>query len=86
MRFLALSWLFVLAASGQQYDLVIQGGRVIGSSDAKGAYPQADPHKPENMAATIYQSLGLPETAAWLDEVDRPHHIYHANPIRGLFA
>ena len=29
MRFLALSWLFVLAASGQQYDLVIQGGRVI---------------------------------------------------------
>jgi hypothetical protein len=36
------------------------------------------------MAATIYQALGIPDTAAWLDESDRPHHIYHGSPIRGL--
>jgi hypothetical protein len=62
----------------------IQGGHVVGSSDKNGAYPESDPQKPENMAATIYQSLGLPQTAAWLDEVDRPHHIYHGSPILGL--
>ena len=36
------------------------------------------------MAATIYSSLGIPATAAWLDHQDRPHHIYEAEPIAGL--
>ena len=62
----------------------VQGGRVIGSSDKVGGYPVNDPQKPENMAATIYSALGIPDTAAWHDELDRPHHIYHAEPIRGL--
>ncbi len=62
----------------------IQGGRVIGSSDKIGGYPVNDPQKPENMAATIYSALGIPDTAAWHDDLDRPHHIYHAEPIRGL--
>ena len=62
----------------------VQGGRVIGSSDKIGGYPVNDPQKPENMAATIYSALGIPDTAAWHDELDRPHHIYFAEPIRGL--
>jgi hypothetical protein len=62
----------------------IQGGRVIGASDRIGGYPAADPHTPEEMAATIYHALGIPKTAAWVDESDRPHHIYHGNPIAGL--
>ena len=62
----------------------VRGGNVIGASDKQGAYPVASPQKPENMAATIYQSLGIPATAAWLDAVDRPHHIYHGEPIAGL--
>jgi hypothetical protein len=36
------------------------------------------------MAATIYQSLGLPQTIAWKDALDRPHHVYQGEPIRGL--
>ena len=36
------------------------------------------------MAATIYQALGIPKTAAWHDTEDRPHYIYHGEPIRGL--
>ena len=64
----------------------VQGGRVIGSSDKIGGYPKSDPQKPENMAATIYESLGLPKTVAWKDELDRPHHVYHAEPIGGLKA
>lgn len=62
----------------------VHGGTVIGSSDKTGGYPADSPQRPENMAATIYQALGIPATAAWRDEADRPHHIYHAEPINGL--
>jgi hypothetical protein len=62
----------------------VQGGTVIGSSDKIGAYPQSDPQKPENMAATIYQSLGLPRTVAWKDKFGKPTHIYQGEPIAGL--
>lgn len=62
----------------------INGGTVIGRSDNKGAYPANDPQKPENMAATIYRSLGIPQTAAWHDALDRPHQIYYGEPIHGL--
>jgi hypothetical protein len=60
------------------------GGTVIGSSDRIGGYPASDPQTPENMAATIYQALGIPATAAWHDEADRPHNIYYGEPIAGL--
>jgi uncharacterized protein (DUF1501 family) len=62
----------------------LKGGMVVGSSDAIGAYPQADPQTPENMAATIYQALGLPPTIVWNDSLNRPHHVYHGEPIAGL--
>jgi hypothetical protein len=64
----------------------VQGGNVIGSSDKIGAYPVDDPQKPENMAATIYRALGIPPTAAWYDELERPHAIYHGTPIPGLLS
>ena len=60
----------------------IKGGVVVGTSDKNGAYPASDAQLPENLAATIYHALGIPDTAAWKDEVDRPHHIYHGEPIR----
>jgi hypothetical protein len=62
----------------------VKGGNVIGSSDKLGGYPKSDPFRPEHMAATIYESLGLPRTLAWHDELDQPHHVYHADPIVGL--
>jgi hypothetical protein len=61
-----------------------RGGVVIGESDKLGGYPKSDPQTPENMAATIYESLGLPRTLVWKDPLDRPHHVYHGDPIRGL--
>ena len=48
------------------------------------AIPPTDPQTPENLAATIYQALGIPALAAWHDELDRPHQVYHGDPIRGL--
>jgi uncharacterized protein (DUF1501 family) len=62
----------------------VKGGTVVGSTDKIGAYPATNPQKPENMAATIYQALGLPQTVAWHDHADRPHFIYHGDPISGL--
>lgn len=62
----------------------VQGGRVIGETDAIGAYPAVDPQRPENLAATIYEALGLPQTIAWHDDTGRPHQVYHGEPIQGL--
>ena len=52
----------------------VVGGRVVGSSDKIGGFPRSDPQTPENLAATIYQALGLPATVAWHDVQDRPHY------------
>jgi uncharacterized protein (DUF1501 family) len=62
----------------------VRGGTVVGESDAQGGYPKSDPQTPENMAATIYEALGLPRSLAWKDRLDRPHLVYHGTPILGL--
>jgi len=62
----------------------VQGGTLVGSSDKIGGHPASDPQKPENLAATIYQSLGLPQNATWQDLLDRPMPVYHGKPIAGL--
>jgi uncharacterized protein (DUF1501 family) len=62
----------------------VKGGRVVGSSDKNGAYPATDPQTPETLAATIYQSLGIPKTAHWQDAEGRPHFVYSGEPIPGL--
>ncbi|MBG85793.1 MAG: hypothetical protein CMO80_02700 [Verrucomicrobiales bacterium] len=64
----------------------VGGGRVIGASDNMGAYPDDDPQTPENLAATIYEALGIPRTMTWYDPVQRPFHVYHGEPIKGLFS
>lgn len=63
-----------------------QGGRVVGSTDRIGAFPTSDVQRPEDLAATIYSALGLPETAAWYDDARRPTHIFEGSPITGLFS
>lgn len=62
----------------------VHGGTVIGATDKIGAYPVDSPQKPENMAATIYDALGIPPTAVWHDEFERPHQIYRGQPIPAL--
>jgi hypothetical protein len=43
----------------------VVGGRVVGSSDRIGGHPASDPQMPEDLAATIYRSLGIPASSAW---------------------
>jgi len=62
----------------------VRGGNVIGSSDKHGGFPASDAQKPENLAATIFEALGLPREITWQDLGNRPHFLYEAEPIRGL--
>jgi uncharacterized protein (DUF1501 family) len=62
----------------------IRGGQVVGATDKTGGYPVSVPSSPEDMAATIYRQLGIPDTAAWHDESNRPYHIYNGTPISQL--
>ena len=62
----------------------VRGGTVVGSSDKDGGHPASSPQKPENMAATIYHALGVPATAVWHDNLERPHAIYGGEPIWAL--
>jgi hypothetical protein len=64
----------------------VQGGRVVGSTDKFGAYPDSDPQTPENFAATIYHALGIPREFIWHDPIQRPFPVYNGEPIHGLFS
>ena len=62
----------------------VRGGTVIGATDKLAAYPTTDPQTPENLAATIYEALGIPRTANWQDMDGRPYQLFLAAPIAGL--
>lgn len=64
----------------------VTGGGVVGKTDKLGGHPIASPKTPEDLAATIYQALGIPQEARWHDLSGRPHPIYYGQPIDELFA
>ncbi|MBI3875783.1 MAG: DUF1501 domain-containing protein [Verrucomicrobia bacterium] len=64
----------------------VRGGTVMGASDKIGGYPASDGQTPENMAATIYDALGLPQSTMWHDEQGRPFTLYNGTPIPGLMG
>jgi len=70
----------VLAGGG------ITGGAVHGRSDRMAAYPIADAVTPEDVAATIYQALGLEPETTIHDALGRPHVIALGQPIHQLFT
>lgn len=59
----------------------VAGGQVLGATDNIGAYPVRDRQTPENFAATIYSTLGIPRDADWHDPLSRPYPVYHADPM-----
>jgi len=50
----------------------VKGGRVVGESDAKGAFPKTNPKTPQDVLATLYQHLGIDPEAQYLDGSGRP--------------
>ena len=60
-------------------------GQVIGASESDGGQIKERPVTPGDLAATIYQHMGVPLTTTYEDERGRPHFIVDSGtPIREL--
>ncbi|MFM7168483.1 MAG: DUF1501 domain-containing protein [Planctomycetaceae bacterium] len=64
----------------------IQGGRVVGESDSKGAFPLSSPKTPQDVLATVYRHLGVDTAASYPDFSGRPVSVLPSgNAIDELF-
>ena len=63
----------------------VRGGHVIGASDRIGAYALENRFTVENIAGTMFDALGVPRSAQWVDVDGRPHGLYRADAIHDLF-
>ena len=50
----------------------VKGGYVYGASDAHAMYPDEDPVKPEDLAATLFYLMGIDPATEIIDRNDRP--------------
>jgi hypothetical protein len=75
-------WTMMMAGGG------IKGGQVIGASDDIGATPKDRPTTPAQVAATIYQSLGIPIETELPGSQGRPIRVVDngVEPIHELFV
>lgn len=64
----------------------IQGGQVIGKTDAQGAEVVEDAHQPEDVAASAFHALGIDHHKEYYTPTGRPIQIVRdGNPIQKLF-
>jgi hypothetical protein len=71
--------------SGALFGGPVKGGRVVGESDSKGAFPKANPKTPQDVLATVYQHLGIDTEAQYLNN-GRPITVLPSGkPIEELF-
>jgi hypothetical protein len=65
----------------------LQHGQVIGSTEKDGGQIKERPVTPGDLAATIYQYMGVPLDTTYLDHAGRPRNVVENNgkPIRELF-
>ena len=64
----------------------VQGGQTIGRADKIGAYHASRPYAPADLAATIYQSLGIDPATEARDRLNRPVRLCTGEPIAPLFS
>jgi hypothetical protein len=66
----------------------VQGGRVVGASDAVGGFPAERPVRPGDIVATIFHSLGLDHGGILPGPAGRPFALtdFGTEPIRELFS
>jgi uncharacterized protein (DUF1501 family) len=63
----------------------VKGGRIVGESDSKGAFPKANPKTPQDMLALLYQHLGVDVTEQYANGTGRPISVLPSGtPIREL--
>ena len=65
----------------------LPAGAIQGASDRDAAHPARDPATPEDIAATIYEAMGIPHNTLIQDpRQDRPHFLSAGTPIRALLG
>jgi len=64
----------------------VQGGAVYGRSDRTGAFPDRDPVTTGDLAATLYELLGIRHDTEIRDNLDRPLPIASGQPVRQIFT
>jgi hypothetical protein len=64
----------------------VRGGQVIGKTDKIGAYPTTTPYSPDDLAATVYQVLGIDPDAEVQDRQGRPVRLNIGQAIQPLFS
>jgi hypothetical protein len=63
----------------------VKGGRVVGESDEKGAFPKSNAKTPQDVLATLYQHLGVDTQAEYLNPTGRPMKVLPSGtPIEEL--
>lgn len=62
----------------------IEPGRIIGQSDAEAGVPDSDAWTPEDLAATIFQQLGIGPDREFFDNTGRAYRVYRGTPIAPL--
>jgi uncharacterized protein (DUF1501 family) len=63
----------------------VQGGQVIGKSDDIGAYPVTKAFSPDDVGATVYETLGIAPNSVVRDRLGRPVHLNSGTVIEELF-
>jgi uncharacterized protein (DUF1501 family) len=53
----------------------VRGGRVIGASDSRGAFPRSNAKTPQDVLATVYDFLGIDVRVQYQDNAGRPHPV-----------
>lgn len=64
----------------------VNGGQVIGASDATAAYPATRAYFPADLGATIYSALGIEPESLVYDRLKRPYELNRGNVIAPLFG
>ncbi|MFO1022875.1 MAG: DUF1501 domain-containing protein [Planctomycetales bacterium] len=64
----------------------IVSGQVVGSTDQHAAEVKDHPARPDDIAATLYTTLGIPHDLMLNDAANRPHRISDGSPIQALLA
>ncbi len=64
----------------------VKGGHIHGASDKHGAYPDRDPVRPDDLAATMFHLLGINHETEVRDTLNRPLPIASGKPIYGVMG
>jgi hypothetical protein len=73
------AWTALVAGGG------VEGGRVLGRTDARGTEPTDRPVTPQELVASVFHSLGVPHDATIPGPDGKPVAVYPAAPVLELF-